>query len=111
MNANYKSIISAISLFFALSASISAAPGDLDLTFGSGGIVITIGSDPNHVNTASAMAIQADGKIVVVGDATLGTPAWDFAVVRYNPDGSLDSSFGGTGIPLSLPPIMNVLSR
>jgi len=38
MNTNYKSIILAISLFFAFSVSISAAPGDLDLTFGSDGI-------------------------------------------------------------------------
>ena len=37
MNINYKSLILAISLFFALSASISAAPGDLDPTFGNGG--------------------------------------------------------------------------
>ena len=98
MKPNYKSIIFSISLFFALSISISAALGDLDLTFGSGGIVITRGSDPNSLNIAQAMAIQSDGKIVVVGDGTLGTNNWDFAVVRYNPDGSLDSSFGGTGI-------------
>ncbi|MFN2513497.1 MAG: hypothetical protein ABR568_19015 [Pyrinomonadaceae bacterium] len=102
MNANHRSIILAISLLFALSTSISAAPGDLDPTFGSGGIVITSGSDPNHLNTVWAMAIQADGKIVVVGDGTLGSFAWDFAVVRYNPDGSLDSSFGGTGITTQL---------
>jgi uncharacterized delta-60 repeat protein len=98
MCANYKSIILAISLFFALSTSISAAPGDLDQTFGSGGIVITRGSNFNTVDTAVGMAIQPDGKIVVVGDGTLGVTTWDFAVVRYNPDGSLDTSFGGTGI-------------
>jgi TolB protein len=43
MNTNYKSIALAICLFFALSASISAAPGDLDLTFVSGGTVSTNG--------------------------------------------------------------------
>jgi uncharacterized delta-60 repeat protein len=98
MNANYKSIILAISLFFALSTSISAAPGDLDPTFGNGGIVITRGPNFNALDTAAGMAIQPDGKIVVVGDGTLGVTTWDFAVVRYNPDGSLDTSFGGTGI-------------
>ena len=98
MSAIYKSIILAINLFFALSASISAAPGDLDPTFGGGGIVITRGPNFNTVDTAVGMAIQPDGKIVVVGDGTLGVTTWDFAVVRYNPDGSLDTSFGGTGI-------------
>ena len=41
-NTNYKSLILVISLLFALSASISAAPGDLDPTFGNGGIVSPI---------------------------------------------------------------------
>jgi len=98
MNANYKSIISAISLFFALSASISAAPGDLDPTFGNGGIVITRDSNRYQFDYALGMAIQSDGKIVVVGEGNAGTFNWDFAVVRYSPDGSLDASFGGTGI-------------
>ena len=50
------------------------------------------------------MAIQSDGKIVVVGEGAtppFGNYNWDFAVVRYNPDGSLDSSFGGTGIVIT----------
>ena len=105
MNANYKSIISAISLLLALSASTPAAPGDLDPTFGSGGIVLTSGLTSGGVSfqlyQAWAMAIQPDGKIVVVGEGIRNPPSvlnWDFAVVRYNPDGSLDTSFGGTGI-------------
>ena len=51
---------------------------------------------------ASDLAIQTDGKIVVVGSGV--DFSTDFAVVRYNPDGSLDTSFGGTGnifIPVS----------
>jgi uncharacterized delta-60 repeat protein len=100
MNANYRSIVLAVCLLFALSASTSAAPGDLDPTFGNGGIVISRGSNPNHLDTAWGMAIQPDGKIVVVGGGTVGEN-WDFAVVRYNPDGSLDSSFGGTGIVIT----------
>ncbi len=38
------------------------------------------------------MALQGDGKIVAVGHA-----GGDFAVVRYNPNGSLDTSFSGDG--------------
>ncbi len=101
MNANYKSIMLAISLFFALSTSISAAPGDLDPTFGSGGIVITRDSNFTQLDYSYAMAIQSDGKIVVVGEGSAGTFNWDFAVVRYNPDGSLDGSFGGIGIVIT----------
>src|SRR5687768_13046389 len=80
--------------------SITAAPGDLDPTFGNGGIVITnrhnANGNGNNLYAALAMAIQPDGKIVVVGEGfTSASDSWDFAVVRYNPDGSLDNSFGG----------------
>ncbi len=43
----------------------------------------------------AAVALQADGKIVAVGIAS-GTDG-DFALARYNPDGSLDTSFSGDG--------------
>jgi len=104
MNASYRSIILAITMSIALAASISAAPGDLDPTFGNGGIVITNIPNVNNGNgptlyAAYAMAIQPDGKIVVVGEGfTNPNDSWDFAVVRYNPDGSLDNSFGGGGM-------------
>ena len=42
------------------------------------------------------MAMQTDGKIVVVGYAT-AAGVQQFAVARYNADGTLDTSFGGTG--------------
>ena len=41
------------------------------------------------------MALQADGKIVAVGSTDAGTV--DFALARYNPNGSLDTSFSGDG--------------
>jgi len=41
--------------------------------------------------------LQPDGKIVVVGYSVNGSDEYDFAVVRYNPDGSPDSSFDGDG--------------
>lgn len=48
---------------------------------------------------ANAVAVQPDGKIVVAGfaDQVSGINS-DFALVRYNPDGSLDTSFDGDGI-------------
>lgn len=42
---------------------------------------------------AEAVAIQPDGKIVIAGDAHRGTRT-DFALARYNADGTLDRSFG-----------------
>ncbi|GAB3049947.1 hypothetical protein GCM10027053_06070 [Intrasporangium mesophilum] len=66
-----------------------ASPGDLDPTFGGHGLVVT---DFGGEEGASAVAIQADGKIVVVGEAD-----GDFVVVRYLPDGAFDTSFGVGG--------------
>ncbi len=93
----------AIGLFLALPALTLAAPGDLDLSFGNGGKVIGGGA------TAGGMAIQSDGKIVVVGEGSAGNGTWDFAVVRRNTDGSLDTSFGGTGIVIT--PVGNSQDR
>ncbi|RUT06030.1 hypothetical protein DSM106972_032360 [Dulcicalothrix desertica PCC 7102] len=66
-------------------------PGSLDSSFGTGGRVTAgFGS-----GTAYATAIQADGKIVVVGEAYNGSS--DFAIARYNPNGTLDTNFGNGG--------------
>jgi uncharacterized delta-60 repeat protein len=43
------------------------------------------------------MALQADGKIVAVGLAGGGTTGNDFALARYNQNGSLDPTFSGDG--------------
>jgi uncharacterized delta-60 repeat protein len=75
----------------------AALPGCLDLTFGSNGLVTTDTSGPNYQGDyAEALLIQNDGKIVAAGyanNAVNGTGT-DFVVVRYNTDGSLDTSFG-----------------
>src|SRR5574341_497145 len=71
--------------------------GSLDITFGSGGIVTTsIGSSAS----ANDLAIQLDGKIVAVGSTAGESPTQptDTTVVRYTPDGSLDTALGRTGI-------------
>jgi uncharacterized delta-60 repeat protein len=73
--------------------SASASAGGLDTSFGAGGIVTT--SFPTSNNFVHAAAIQADGKIVVVGATSHAVP--DFTILRYNNDGSLDSGFGMSG--------------
>jgi len=74
-------------------ARVEAASGDLDPTFGSGGKVTT---NFDSFDRANAVAIQSDGKIVVAGSA-LTITSNDFALARYNSDGSLDASFGAGG--------------
>src|SRR5947199_852342 len=69
------------------------ADGSVDLTFGSGGRVVTdFGGD----DTAFALAVQPDGKIVVAGVST-GGGTMDFALARYDSDGALDTTFGSGG--------------
>jgi uncharacterized delta-60 repeat protein len=74
-------------------APAQAAPGDLDPTFGVAGMQTT---DLGGSEDAAAAAIQQDGKIVVAGGSFRGGRD-DFALARYNPDGSLDASFSGDG--------------
>jgi len=70
-------------------------PGSLDSTFGTGGIVTTpIGNNDAY---AYALGIQTDGRIVAAGYYADGS-YYDFAVVRYNTNGSLDTTFGTGGI-------------
>jgi uncharacterized delta-60 repeat protein len=64
--------------------------GALDPTFGSGGVVTT--SLSRGIDTAYAVLIQPNGKLVEAGIAN-----GPMALVRYNADGSLDSSFGSRG--------------
>jgi len=77
-----------------LRPAVVAAAGDLDPTFGTGGKVTT--DIQGDFDKARAVAIQADGKIVVAGSALNGANI-DFAVLRYNTDGSLDTTFGTDG--------------
>jgi uncharacterized delta-60 repeat protein len=75
--------------------------GSLDTTFGQGGLVTTnVGRDDDQ---ASRIALQADGKIVVAGRKGIQfypteQRKGNVALARYNPDGSLDPTFGNAGI-------------
>jgi uncharacterized delta-60 repeat protein len=77
--------------------------GTLDDSFGNGGLVTT--SFPGFDSaTATSMALQNDGNIVVAGYVSyfVGTQRIDeFALARYNSDGSLDGSFGAGGLVVS----------
>jgi uncharacterized delta-60 repeat protein len=74
------------------------ASGALDSSFGTGGAVTNIigtnGSSPNSI------ALQSDGKIVVAASASVGGN--DIAILRFNTNGSPDTTWNGTGKSLSV---------
>jgi uncharacterized delta-60 repeat protein len=74
---------------------VPSAPGTLDTSFGSGGIVTTsLGKSSTDI--AFAAAVQSDGKIVAAGTSSTSSANY-LDVARYNPNGTLDSSFGSGG--------------
>src|SRR5215204_4832105 len=72
--------------------------GTLDPTFSGDGRQTTDFGGWDHAN---AVAIQDDGKIVVVGDGSQLFVGEGFALARYNPDGSLDTTFSEDGMQMS----------
>jgi uncharacterized delta-60 repeat protein len=72
--------------------------GIFDSSFNNSGIVINDISGTK--DNGNAISIQSDGKIVVVGKTYdgLGDTKDNFAVLRYNVNGSIDSSFGSNGV-------------
>src|SRR5439155_224687 len=89
-----------LALFLTLTArgTAWATAGELDPAFGSGGKVTTpIGSSDDD---GAAVAIDSSGRIVVAGSSSSVTSCHgctDFAVVRYSSNGTLDTTFNGTG--------------
>ncbi|MBP7475231.1 MAG: hypothetical protein KA810_08245 [Pyrinomonadaceae bacterium] len=92
--------IGIVSSYLSTSEAASTTPfeiqaeGDLDLTFNGTGKVTTDIATGN--DGGRGVAIQADGKIVVVGASVTGTNS-DASIVRYNTDGTLDTTFDGDG--------------
>lgn len=71
-----------------------AAGGDLDPTFGGDG---TVSIDAPGGGVANAVAVQADGKIVVAGGSSYGANNPRFVLARFKADGTLDRTFAGDG--------------
>jgi uncharacterized delta-60 repeat protein len=67
--------------------------GTLDNSFGVNGVA-AYPINGASVDESYDMALQPDGKIVMVGS----TAQWDVAMMRLNTNGSLDPSFGGSGV-------------
>lgn len=70
------------------------ANGTIDTTFDGDGFAIHwLGA----MSFGYEMALQPDGKIVVVGASRQTNPQDDVMVLRFNPDGTFDTTFNGTG--------------
>ncbi len=70
--------------------------GTLDATFGNGGKVITAA---NVRESAAGLLLLPDGKIVICGSVDLpSSQDTSFVLLRYNSDGSVDSTFGSSGM-------------
>ena len=90
-------LVNAMCLFYFSPLPVSAAAGDLDTSFGVGGKVVT--DVPGYTGESGYdVAVQPDGRIIVAGSGVSSTNGTsDFVVLRYNADGSLDTSFGIDG--------------
>ncbi len=89
------SLLAITSLTIVATISSYAQPGTLDNSFDfDGKAITTVGLGDDWGN---AIALQSDGKIVVVGSSQSGS-FQRFAVVRYNIDGSLDNTFDTDGM-------------
>lgn len=89
-------IVLACALISMFAGPVHAAPGNLDPTFGGDGKVLT--DFTKGRDGARDVAIQANGKIVVVGRASTRRGFGRFALARYRANGHLDPAFGGDGV-------------
>ena len=95
MKKSFLGVFTSVSLLIVgVGANPAQASGSLDSSFDSDGKVITVFGASNE--SANSIAIQGDGKIVVAGASNNGANN-EFAVARYNTNGSLDSSFDSDG--------------
>ena len=76
---------------------LQAQSGDLDTSFNGNGVVIGNYTEDN--NSADAMVIQADGKIVVAGGTGIASSI-EIGVSRLNTDGTVDTTFGTDGVTI-----------
>jgi uncharacterized delta-60 repeat protein len=86
--------VSVVLLVVAFASPAGAAGGDIDPTFGSGGVTVHDFAGGGGSDKAFAVAVQPDGSIVTAGDAYV-SPKTVIVVARYTSAGHLDSSFGG----------------
>lgn len=86
--AGYEAVLCRYLIDGALDLSVGAGTGCKTFNFGAGA---------EQQDQAFALAVQADGKILVAGAATVGVGDYEFAVARLDPSFAFDASFGAGG--------------
>jgi uncharacterized delta-60 repeat protein len=82
--------------FESLESRVLMNAGDLDMSFSSDGkAMIALGG--GGILQAADVAVQSDGKVIVVGGCFGGALSGKLIVARLNTDGNLDTTFGGAG--------------
>jgi len=83
-------------LFSSAFAQCNYAPAIPDYSFGNAGEVTT---NINPTEFGADIVVQPDGKVIIAGNSlSTGSTGWDFTIIRYNPNGSIDTTFGTSGI-------------
>lgn len=72
--------------------------GSLDSTFGQSGKVTTAGASSE--DRAMSVVVEPGGKVVIAGSSIRSSTSYDTALVKYNIEGHLDTSFGSGGIAI-----------
>lgn len=96
-----KEIFYLLMCLLCISTQTNAQAGALDTTFADRGkFRISYNEYPSYFTETNAVAIQADGKILIAGTGinySNGNGSADFAIMRLNTDGTPDNSFNGNG--------------
>jgi uncharacterized delta-60 repeat protein len=91
-----------LGLYTADATSAPIVPMKLDSSFGVGGSALTDVAGADWEDEPYTVIALPDGKLATPGKAyNAATGNFDFAIMRYNPNGSLDSTFDNDGIALT----------
>jgi uncharacterized delta-60 repeat protein len=105
LQADGKILLAGTALYSVFELARYNTNGSLDTTFDGDGVVTTE-SVPGYGNITAweqaAVVVQTDGKIVIAGSAAGSAPgSYNFVLIRYKNDGSLDTGFGVNGIVMT----------
>jgi uncharacterized delta-60 repeat protein len=96
---NGKSVLGAMLLAGFLGPTHAQNPGELDGTFGEGGVAIVSPVSPTSMDNAQCAGVRPTGELVFAG-VSGSFSSFDMTVGQLLPDGSLDESFGSMGVTL-----------
>ena len=89
----------AFAILLATGVAYGAAAGDPDTSFGTGGATVTVVPSIFGYSEAHAIIRQPNGKLVIGGEVADAVGGFtQFLLIRYNTDGTVDTTFGTDGI-------------